>query len=144
MAPPEYGVSLSETEAMSPNPEYIDIVELVDCRRLWDFETNLDWIVFIGGVPANPALGGAGGGGGELELVDAGLWTVEAVVKVDCVELAVDVAELVVGCTELDVDETGLEVDWIEVEVDEAELEVEVDDELWVSVAELAAGLTFM
>lgn len=34
MAPPEYGVSLSETEAMSPNPEYTDIVELLDCRRL--------------------------------------------------------------------------------------------------------------
>lgn len=69
-------------------------------------------IVFIFGIPANPALGdGAGGGGGELELVDAGLWTVEAVVKVDCAELAVDVAELVVGCTELDVDETELEVD---------------------------------
>jgi hypothetical protein len=104
MAPLQYGVSLIEAKALSPNPAYTEMVPLLDCRRL------LPPTVGGAGIVGQSALGAGGGGGGELELVDVGLWTVNAVVRVDSVELVVGGAELVVGKT-LEVVDTEAEVD---------------------------------
>jgi hypothetical protein len=95
------------------------MVPLLDCRRV---EPPTCGGV---GITGQSALGAGGGGDGGLELVGVGLCTVDAVVRVDSVELVVGGAELVVGNT-LDVDDGEVEVDRIELEVEAAEVDVEL------------------
>jgi hypothetical protein len=131
----QYGVSVVEAIAVFPNPVNTVIVpfpdDQPDCRRLF----FPDLIIFpLGNVGPKAGDGVAGGGG--LELLDVGLWIDDAVVR--AVELVIAGAELVVGSTVLVDDGAELEVDWIELD------ELEVDEELWVSDAEVDAGVIFM
>jgi hypothetical protein len=105
MVPLQYGVSLIEAKALSPNPVYTEMVPLLDCRRV---EPPTCGGV---GITGQSALGAGGGGDGGLELVGVGLCTVDAVVRV--------------GNT-LDVDDGEVEVDRIELEVEAAEVDVEL------------------